>query len=109
MFLLSNLFINHKIDAAYVIITYFICQFLNVGLRTNFTTGGVCAFKAKSYGDKEKMEPMEQMIVNDREGFYGWFGLGGSILQVHNSVYTLYIVVFPLRNHAILTQTSFIF
>ena len=39
------------------------------------------------------MEPMEQMIVNDREGFYGWFGLGGSILQVHDSVYKLYVVV----------------
>ena len=39
---------------------------------------------------------MEKMIVNDREGFYGWFGLGGSILQVHDSVYTVYIVV---KNH----------
>ena len=36
---------------------------------------------------------MEKMIVNDREGFYGWFGLGGSILQVHDSVLSLYIVV----------------
>ena len=40
---------------------------------------------------------MEKMIVNDREGFYGWFGLGGSILQVHDSVYTLYIVVISLK------------
>ena len=71
----------------------FCLRFINLGLRTNFTKGGVCAFKTKSYGEKEKMEPMEKMIVNDREGFYGWFGLGGSILQVHDSVYTVYIVV----------------
>ena len=55
------------------------------------------------------MEPMEKMIVNDREGFYGWFGLGGSILQVHDSVYKLYVVVFPSRNYAKLIQTFLIF
>ena len=50
--------------------------------RTNFTQGGVCAFKSDKYGDKDKMAMMERCIINDREGFYGWFGLGGSILQV---------------------------
>ena len=79
----------------------FCLRFINLGLRTNFTKGGVCAFKAKSYGEKEKMEPMEKMIVNDREGFYGWFGLGGSILQVHDSVLSLYIVVLGNFPHEI--------
>ena len=42
---------------------------------------------------------MEKMIVNDREGFYGWFGLGGSILQVHDSVYKLYVVVWGSQKY----------
>ena len=49
--------------------------------RTNFTQGGVCVFSLDKY-DKEKMSPLEKSVIMDRQGFCGWFGLGGSVLQV---------------------------
>ena len=52
------------------------------GLRTNFTQGGVCHFALDRYGDKDEINAMEKIICADRQGFYGWFGFGGSILQV---------------------------
>ena len=53
--------------------------------RTNFTQGGVCVFSLDKYGDKEKITPLEKSICIDRQGFYGWFGLGGSVLQVRHA------------------------
>ena len=41
-------------------------------------------FSLDKYGDKEKITPLEKSICTDRQGFYGWFGLGGSVLQVRN-------------------------
>ena len=48
-------------------------------IRTRFTKGGLCQFENlpdASDGEKEHLN-------KNREGFYGWFGHGGSIFQWH--------------------------
>ena len=49
-------------------------------MRTNYTQGGVFVFKLDKYtGTTSKME---SDVCSVREGFCGWMGFGGSILQV---------------------------
>ena len=48
-------------------------------LRCNFTTGGLNYFK--NLEDANWIE--SEKFNKNREGFYGWFGLGGSIVQWH--------------------------
>ena len=48
-------------------------------MNTQFTQGGVARFAPTASG----VSGMEKGINNGREGFYGWFGLGGSIFQWH--------------------------
>ena len=48
-------------------------------LRTNFTIGGVNHFK--NFTDASWIET--EKFNKNREGFYGWFGMGGSIMQWH--------------------------
>jgi len=55
--------------------------FMPEALRTNFTQGGVCAFKAESM--PQPISESEKKLINCREGYYGWMGFGGSILQWH--------------------------
>ena len=50
-----------------------------LGLRTTFTQGGVAHFSAT----ESKSSKLEHAANLGREGFYGWMGLGGSILQWH--------------------------
>jgi len=55
--------------------------FMPGALRTNFTQGGVCAFKAESMPDP--LTESEKTLINCREGYYGWMGFGGSIFEWH--------------------------
>ena len=48
-------------------------------LRSNFTIGGVNYFK--NFSDPTWIE--SEKFNKNREGYYGWFGIGGSILQWH--------------------------
>ena len=48
------------------------------GCRTQFTQAGVNKFE--SYPDDKVGE---RMFKSGREGFVGWLGLGGSVLQWH--------------------------
>ena len=48
-------------------------------VRTNFTKGGINSFEKMEY--VSKLEAL-QMFKN-REGYFGWFGFGGSILMWH--------------------------
>ena len=60
-----------------------LCKFLffvaDGKLRTNFTIGGVNHFK--NFTDASWIET--EKFNKNREGFYGWFGMGGSIMQWH--------------------------
>ena len=46
--------------------------------RTNFTQGGV-----NVYSLDENSTADEKIVANDRLGFIGWAGLGGSVFQWH--------------------------
>ena len=59
-------------------------------LRTNFTQGGVCAFKAESMPDP--LTESEKTLINCREGYYGWMGFGGSIFEVKQLKETLLLI-----------------
>ena len=48
-------------------------------VRSNFTKGGMQYFTEFEY---KNMHESEEMYKN-RDGFYGWFGYGGSIFQWH--------------------------
>ena len=48
------------------------------GCRTQFTQAGVNKFE--SYTDDK---PGERIFKSGREGFVGWLGLGGSVMQWH--------------------------
>ena len=48
------------------------------GIRTTFTQGGLAQCLIV-----ERPSPQEVLFMKDREGFYGWGGLGGSIFQWH--------------------------
>ena len=58
---------------------YFFFFFADGRLRCNFTIGGVNYFK--NFDDANWIE--SEKFNKNREGFYGWFGLGGSIVQWH--------------------------
>ena len=45
----------------------------------NFTKGGVNYFKNST----EATEVDKEQFNKNREGYYGWFGFGGSIVQWH--------------------------
>ena len=62
--------------ATYTSIIFF---FADGKLRTNFTIGGVNHFK--NFTDASCIET--EKFNKNREGFYGWFGMGGSIMQWH--------------------------
>jgi len=47
------------------------------GFRTAFTQGGFCHFR--SYENPSSFESG----MDDRNGWYGWFGFGGSVMQWH--------------------------
>ena len=49
-----------------------------LGLRTMFTQGGVNFFKILDDPDK-----LEAKFSSTRDGWYGWFGYGGSVFQWH--------------------------
>ena len=48
--------------------------------KTCFTQGGICAFSIEPY--EGKVSEQESNLISIREGFYGWMGFGGSVLQV---------------------------
>jgi hypothetical protein len=48
-------------------------------LRTNFTLGGLNHFK--NFTDASLIET--EKFNKNREGYYGWHGIGGSIMQWH--------------------------
>ena len=45
--------------------------------RTRYTKGGLCYFENLSDANEGEKEHLNK----NREGFYGWFGHGGSIFQ----------------------------
>lgn len=47
-------------------------------MRFNFTKGGVCEFV--KFEDETKTD---KMMYENRYGYYGWFGYGGSVVQWH--------------------------
>ena len=49
--------------------------------RGNFTRGGLNYFTDISYISK-----LEQELYMNREGYYGWIGYGGSVVQWHPSL-----------------------
>ena len=49
--------------------------------RGNFTRGGLNYFTDISYISK-----LEQELYKNREGYYGWIGYGGSVVQWHPSL-----------------------
>ena len=62
------------------------------GQRTNFTQGGVCSFdwnSAKSIEMNpnarvdELSDSVEDSLYAHREGWYGWMGFGGPVMQWH--------------------------
>ena len=46
------------------------------GFRTCFTQGGICKFE-----DQENPNEFEAPLLGYRDGYYGWYGLGGSVMQ----------------------------
>lgn len=48
-------------------------------MRNRFTQGGLAQFKASDAANG----PLEAGMSLGRDGFYGWFGLGGSVFQWH--------------------------
>ena len=58
---------------------FFVFFFADGRLRCNFTIGGVNYFK--NFDDANWIE--SEKFNKNRKGFYGWFGLGGSIVQWH--------------------------
>lgn len=58
------------------------------GIRTEFTKGGINHYRAYSCD-----EGLERRFKGDRQGFYGWHGLGGSTFQwsVQHSVGFAYL------------------
>ena len=64
------------------------------GCRTNYTKGGLVKF-GFDHLDKEVKFPSDKYHVNtitdqfeehmhsNRDGWYGWFGMGGSVMQWH--------------------------
>lgn len=52
-------------------------QMPNGVLRSNFTIGGLNSFQLP----ENPLNEMEDKFYSNRHGFYGWFGLGGSIMQ----------------------------
>ena len=62
-----------------------------LGVRTNFTQGGVCGFRLDNL--EGSISKGEKDVIACREGFYGWMGFGGSIFQVssiHNILTLIY-------------------
>jgi hypothetical protein len=54
-------------------------QFPDGDVRSRFTKGGVNCFNAF-----ENMNPLESHgMYKNRDGYYGWFGFGGSVFQWH--------------------------
>ena len=47
-----------------------------LGYRTCFTQGGVCKFE-----DPEEPNEFEAPLIGYRNGYYGWYGFGGSVMQ----------------------------
>ena len=47
------------------------------GIRTSFTKGGINHFMPLEYPNKD------EVVHNMRNGWYGWFGFGGSVMQWH--------------------------
>ena len=56
-----------------------ICTISGFNLRSRFTKGGVCYFE--NLPDASDIE--KNTFNNNREGFYGWYGHGGSVFQWH--------------------------
>lgn len=54
-------------------------QYAKGQLRNEFTKGGFCKFNQELV--RENPSHLESDFHNDRTGYYGWMGLGGSILQ----------------------------
>ena len=50
----------------------------SLGFRTCFTQGGV-----NKFDNPESPTPTEESMLNYRNGYYGWFGFGGSVMQWH--------------------------
>ena len=62
--------------------TKLMCILLLGGPRSNFTKGGVNFHILPN--DPREVELGNILNINkNREGFYGWMGLGGSIVQWH--------------------------
>ena len=59
----------------------FLILLLDGNPRTNFTQGGV-NFHINPKDPKE-VELSNKSIIHNREGFHGWMGLGGSVVQWH--------------------------
>jgi len=57
-------------------------QFPDGDVRSRFTKGGVNCFNAF-----ENMNPLESHgMYKNRDGYYGWFGFGGSVFQWHSEL-----------------------
>ena len=52
---------------------------LAFNLRTRFTKGGLCYFENLPDASEEERNNFNK----NREGFYGWYGHGGSVFQWH--------------------------
>ena len=61
-----------------------------LGVRTNFTQGGVCGFRLDNL--EGSISKGEKDVIACREGFYGWMGFGGSIFQV-SSIHNILILI----------------
>ena len=62
-----------------------------LGDRTAFTRGGISAFgfdqiknvEHNQFAIKNLTNSLENHMHGNRSGWYGWFGLGGSVFQWH--------------------------
>ena len=47
-----------------------------LGYRTNFTQGGINKFE-----DPQEPNEFEAPLMGYRNGYFGWYGMGGSVMQ----------------------------
>jgi len=51
--------------------------------RNLFTQGGLQYFNTSMLENQKPLNYFESKFYANREGFYGWFGIGGSVMQWH--------------------------
>ena len=73
----------------------FTLSFLGGDCRSNFTKGGVNLFLIP----KNDATDSEIAMSKGREGYYGWFGAGGSVVQWHPELKIGFAFIPTLMSH----------